>query len=246
MTPVPRRGSRVAVIDLVRPARKNLVLLAIVVAAMVAQPVVAHRSAAGSLFCDAALVALLTYVLFIVFARRWQRRVAVALMLPALAGNFGHFLLPPWAHLACAVVFHVAAVVFLGFAVAVILGGIFAKRVIGRDDVVGALCGYLLGALVWSNLYALTYLLWPEAFIVNSEIAWRLTRWHSRRALFDYLSFTTLTALGYSDITPGGPPVYSLTWLEVIFGQFYMAVVVAQLVGLKLAQAMKGDGPPAA
>ena len=31
--------------------------------------------------------------------------------------------------------------------------------------------------------------------------------------------------------------------MEVIFGQFYMAVVVAQLVGLKLAQAMKVDGP---
>ena len=38
-------------------------------------------------------------------------------------------------------------------------------------------------------------------------------------------------------------PAYSLTWMEVIFGQFYMAVVVAQLVGLKLAQPMKGDGP---
>jgi hypothetical protein len=144
------------------------------------------------------------------------------------------------------VVFHVSAVVFLSFAVAVILGGIFAKRAIGGDDVVGALCGYLLGALVWSNLYALAYLLWPEAFIVNSAVAWQFTLWHARRALFDYLSFTTLTGLGYSDITPGGAPVFSLTWLEVIFGQFYMAVVVAQLVGLKLAQAMKGGDPPAA
>jgi hypothetical protein len=88
-----------------------------------------------------------------------------------------------------------------------------------------------------------TYLLYLEAFIVRSDIAWRLGDWHLRRALFDYLSFTTLTGLGYSDISPGGAPVYSLTWMEVVFGQFYMAVVVAQLVGLKLAQAMKGDGP---
>jgi hypothetical protein len=69
------------------------------------------------------------------------------------------------------------------------------------------------------------------------------SHWHLRRALFDYLSFTTLTGLGYSDISPGGPPAYSLTWMEVVFGQFYMAVVVAQLVGLKLAPAMKGNGP---
>ena len=115
------------------------------------------------------------------------------------------------------------------------------------DIVFAAICLYVFfvvfGALVWANLYLLSYLLYPEAFIVKAEIAWRLDRWHTRRSLFDYLSFTTLTGLGYSDISPGGPPVYSLTWMEVIFGQFYMAVVVAQLVGLKLAQAMKGDGP---
>ena len=88
---------------------------------------------------------------------------------------------------------------------AVILGDIFRKRVIYGDDVIGALCGYLLGALVWANLYTLTYLLYPEAFIVKPEIAWRLGRWHLRRALFDYLSFTTLTGLGYSDDQPRRP-----------------------------------------
>jgi hypothetical protein len=37
---------------------------------------------------------------------------------------------------------------FLGFAVAVILGDILRKNVIRGDDVVGALCGYILVALV--------------------------------------------------------------------------------------------------
>ena len=83
----------------------------------------------------------------------------------------------------------------------------------------------------------------PETFSVNKDIVWRLGEWHQRRALFDYLSFTTLMTLGYGDVTPVGPPAYTLTWLEVMFGQFYMAVVVAQLVGLKLAQALRGDRP---
>src|SRR6185369_8513817 len=56
-----------------------------------------------------------------------------------------------------AICLYVSVVVFLGFAVAVILGDIFRKRVISADDVIGALCGYLLGALVWANLYTLTY-----------------------------------------------------------------------------------------
>jgi hypothetical protein len=55
----------------------------------------------------------------------------------------------------------------------------------------------------------------------------------------------TLTTMGYGDITPAGILGYSLVWLEVVFGQFYMAVVVAQLVGLKLAQAINRDRPEA-
>lgn len=226
-----------------RPARKNLVLLAAIVVMQVAQPLLGHRSVEAGAFFDIVFATICLYVFFAVFEHRWQRRIALALVLPAAVGNVAHYLQSPSAHLWSAVAFHCSVVVFLGFAVAVILGDIFRKRVIYGDDVIGALCGYLLGALVWANLYTLTYLLYPEAFIVKPEIAWRLGRWHLRRALFDYLSFTTLTGLGYSDISPGGPPVYSLTWMEVIFGQFYMAVVVAQLVGLKLAQAMKGGGP---
>jgi hypothetical protein len=226
-----------------RPARKNLVLLAAIVVMQAAQPLLGHRSVEAGAFFDIVFAAICLYVFFVVFEHRWQRRIALALVLPAAVGNVAHYLQSPSAHRWSAVAFHCSVVVFLGFAVAVILGEIFRKRVIYGDDVIGALCGYLLGALVWANLYTLTYLLYPEAFIVKPEIAWRLDRWHLRRALFDYLSFTTLTGLGYSDISPGGPPVYSLTWMEVIFGQFYMAVVVAQLVGLKLAQAMKGDGP---
>ena len=230
-------------IHLARPARKNSLLLSAMVLMLVGQPLLGNRSIGASAFFDGVFAAICLYVFFVVFELRWHRRVALVLVLPAVVGSVAHYVLPPSAHLWSAVAFHCSVVVFIGFAVAVILGDIFRKRVIHGDDVIGALCGYLLGALVWANLYTLTYLLYPEAFIVKPEIAWRLGHWHPRRALFDYLSFTTLTGLGYSDISPGGPPVYSLTWMEVIFGQFYMAVVVAQLVGLKLAQAMKGDGP---
>jgi hypothetical protein len=60
-----------------------------------------------------------------------------------------------------------------------------------------------------------------------------------RRALFDCFSFTTLTSLGYGDLAPTRAPAYTLAWLEVMFGGFYMAIVV---VGLKLAQAAGLDG----
>jgi len=52
-----------------------------------------------------------------------------------------------------------------------------------------------------------------------------LAEWHQRRALFNYLSFATLTSLGYAEITPVGPAATTLTWMEVMVAQFYMAVV---------------------
>ena len=157
--------------------------------------------------------AICLYVFFVVFERRWQRRVAFVLFLPATAGNFAHYVLPASAHRWPAVAFHCSIVGFLGFAVAVILGEILRKRVIRGDDVLGALCGYLLGALVWAHLYTVTYLLYPEAFIVSPEIAWRLGDWHLRHALFDYLSFTTLTGLGTPTSVPAGrPSIHSRGW----------------------------------
>lgn len=229
----------------VRPARKHLALLTALVGMMVAQPLVGHRSVAAGAVSDAVLSAICLYVFFIVFGERRQQRAALLLILPAFASNFGIYVLPRGAHTASEVLYHCFMVAFLGFAVAVILRDIFAKSVIRGDDVIGTFCGYMLVALVWANLYTLTYLLVPGTFTVNPDIAWRLGEWHHRRALFEYVSFTTLTSLGYSDITPIGAPAYMLTWLEVMVGQFYMAVVVAQLVGLKLAQAIRGGRPEA-
>jgi Ion channel len=49
----------------------------------------------------------------------------------------------------------------------------------------------------------------------------------------------TLTTMGYGDITPSRPPATSLTWIEAVFGQFYIALIVVQLVGLGLAEALQ-------
>jgi hypothetical protein len=155
-----------------------------------------------------------------------------------LSGNLALYTQAPSFHRLWGALFHCALIAFLGFSVGVILQNLFSKTVIQVDDVIGAICGYMLGAMVWGNLYALAYLFVPGAFNVNPAITVQLEDWQLKRSLFDYLSFTTLTSLGYGDITPVGQPAFSLTWLEVLFGQFYMAVVVAQLVGMKLAQAI--------
>jgi len=224
------------------PRRKHLLLLAVLILVQVGQPLLAHRSAVTRILSDTAFVAICLHVLFIVCAQRWQRVVGLALFLPVAASNAGLYAQSLALQRMSLVVAHCAVILFLGFAVTVILRDLFSKSVIKGDDVVGAICGYILGAMVWAHLYSLTYIFVPSAFSMSSTIASQLGDWQTRRTLFDYLSFTTLTSLGYADITPVGHPAYSLTWLEVLFGQFYMAVVVAQMVGLKLAQAITGRG----
>lgn len=67
--------------------------------------------------------------------------------------------------------------------------------------------------------------------------------------LLDYiiihiLSFIALTTLGYGDITPMSAPANSLSLLEAVIGQLYLAVLVARLVGIHIAQAMDNKAEP--
>ena len=55
----------------------------------------------------------------------------------------------------------------------------------------------------------------------------------------NYYSLSVLTGAGVADIVPVGSVVSTLTWLEAGFGQFYIAVVVAQLVSLRFSQVVE-------
>jgi voltage-gated potassium channel len=217
--------------------RKHLVLLLVLVLGLVFQPL-AHGLLLGLVVYDVLLTLVLLAVFLVVFQRGWERFVALGVGLPTLVSNGAAHALSGGPRLASWAVYHCLVVAFLGFAVVVILRHLFQARAIRVDQVLGACCGYLLAGVAWGNLYVLAELLLPGSFRLSREVAWQLADEHTRRFLFNYFSFATLTTLGYADVTPVGPPASTLTWLEAVFGQFYLAVVVAQLVGLKLAQAV--------
>jgi hypothetical protein len=222
---------------------RDSALLAALVTMLVMQPLLAYGGLATRILFDAMFAAVLLGVLFIIFGRGWERKLALVLVLPAFALYLAYLVLPDRMRVASALLFNAFMIAFMGLAIAVILRDIFRKRVIGGGDVLGAVSGYLLSGIAWGNLYVVLQLFVPGSFAVQPEIAWQLQERHLRHALFNFFSFATLTSLGYNDITPVTPFANTLTWLEVIFGQFYMAVVVAQLVGMRLAQAIQPGGP---
>ncbi|WNC68035.1 potassium channel family protein [Thalassotalea nanhaiensis] len=111
-----------------------------------------------------------------------------------------------------------------------------AKQVIftGEIDgnkILGAICLYILLGLIWALLYTLIHLASLNAFngMPDSKL------WYETMPDFVYFSFVTLTTLGFGDISPAMPVTRFLVYFEAIVGQFYLAILVASLVGSKIS-----------
>ena len=53
-----------------------------------------------------------------------------------------------------------------------------------------------------------------------------------------YYGFVCLTTTGFGDISPISEGARSLSVMESVLGQFYMAILIARLVSLQVAQSM--------
>jgi hypothetical protein len=141
-------------------------------------------------------------------------------------------------------IYHSALLLLLGFATIVILRNIFQQHVVRSDDVLGAVCGYLLAAGAWSNLFTLIEIFVPGSYSVSQGFGAGLDSWHGRTAMLNYVSLGSLTGVGSGAVVPVRPPATMLTALEAVFGQFYIAIVVAQLVGARLSHAPPRNNSP--
>ncbi len=84
--------------------------------------------------------------------------------------------------------------------------------------------------MIWAMLYVLTEKAAPGAFKGLSA-----TDGTGTFMELVYFSFISLTTMGYGDITPVSPVVRYLAFMEGIVGQFYMAILVASLVGIRVS-----------
>jgi len=106
---------------------------------------------------------------------------------------------------------------------------LFNNRIDG-NKIVGAICIYLLLGLIWGLMYLLLAQTIPGAFNGMGQAVW-----YDNFADAAYYSFVTLTTLGYGDISPVTPVARFLVYMEAIVGVFYMAILVASLVGVRIS-----------
>jgi len=107
-------------------------------------------------------------------------------------------------------------------------GVLLSGRRVDQNIMIGALAMYLLIGLIWATVFLIILHFTPDAFrgIEMKDYA-------DNFSLAVYFSFVTMTSLGYGDISPNEPIAQVVTILAAISGAFYMAVVVATMVGAR-------------
>jgi len=107
-----------------------------------------------------------------------------------------------------------------------VAGDVLLTGSVDTNKIVGAVALYLLLGLIWSIFYTILLEFSPAA-LKGVEAA----AWYDNLPTTTYFSFVTLTTLGYGDISPATPIAEILVILEAVTGMFYLAVIVASLVG---------------
>ena len=111
----------------------------------------------------------------------------------------------------------------LGLAVAMpvrIARHVVTSRRITLDTVAAGLCVYLLVGLAFGYAHLLV-----DASVASAYS----TQLTDQDAM--YLSFVTLTTVGFGDVVPSSGPARAVTIIESVLGQLYLVSVIAVLVG---------------
>jgi hypothetical protein len=119
--------------------------------------------------------------------------------------------------------FHVPFYFFVSYAM---IRYLFHDDRVTRDELFATGAAFTVVAWAFAYVYAAAQVVWPSSFVNVGgvgDVSW-----------FEllYLSFTTLTSVGLSDVIPVQDHARSLVMVEQLAGVLYVALVIARLVGL--------------
>lgn len=123
-------------------------------------------------------------------------------------------------------VFHAPFYFFVSYA---LIRYLFHDDKVTPDELFATGAAFTVVAWGFAYLYAAAQVLWPGAFVsYTSPTGAAPLDWFELL----FLSFTTMTSVGLSDVYPVLGHARSLVMVEQVAGVFYVALVVARLVGL--------------
>jgi hypothetical protein len=120
-----------------------------------------------------------------------------------------------------------------------IMGYVLDRSPVTGDKIAGSISAYVLMGIIWAAVYSLFLHLQPESFLLPEHLKPGTDGVFAMWSI--YFSFTTLTTLGYGDITPQLPAVQSYAVVEAACGQIFLTVLVARLVALHIIHNNEGE-----
>jgi hypothetical protein len=131
------------------------------------------------------------------------------------------------------------SVAWLTYAIVLIIAHLFQRRDVTIDTILGAMVAYLLAAVAFAMVFQVIELKSPGSFggfpDIASEVEGRLS------STTMYFSLVCITTMGFGDIVPLSAIARPIAVIEGVFGQLYLAVMIARLVGLHIARGRDGD-----
>jgi len=123
-------------------------------------------------------------------------------------------------------------VVFMIMVALTILIDLFRGRKVSGDTLAGAVCVYLLIAVIWGYFFLLIEIIVPGSFSFTQGHS-RIQLWISQEFFpFFYFSMVTITTVGYGDMSPVSSEAQTFATIEALIGQIYLTILVARLVGM--------------
>ncbi|MFC7496224.1 MULTISPECIES: ion channel [unclassified Nocardioides] len=120
-------------------------------------------------------------------------------------------------------VFHAPFYFYISYAM---IRYLFHDDRVTRDELFATGAAFTVVAWGFAYVYAACQAVWPDSFIGADGTGGR--SWFELL----FLSFSTLTSVGLSDVVPVQGHARSFVMVEMIAGVFYVALVVARLVSL--------------
>ena len=217
------------------PGRFTVLLMAILFF-LVAQPIFSGHAFAESLVSVSISLVLLA-ALYAFRATRIYFVIALVLLVPSLGGRLALLFT---SSSTIEIVSAISSCLFLAVTVVALISRLFIVRSVTLDTISAGICAYLLTAIAFAYGFAVVELRHPGSFSAAlfertaGGIAPLMASLHN----FIYYSFVCLTTTGFGDIAPISAGARSLSVMESVFGQLYVAILIARLVSLEVAQSM--------
>jgi voltage-gated potassium channel len=233
-------------------SRRHTALLMALLALFMVRPLIGDGGIATAIFSMALLI-LLLFALYaiqvdelvgeretLLAQRRRRGLIGWALAVPALVARLAVIFVPsPTLYLSEAI-FSLLLFTFITWH---LLRSVLRQRQITSETISMSISVYLLLGLTFGLFYVLLHHLQPLALSLGSTPS-PISNEQQAFPILVYFSLTTLSTIGFGDITQVSLQARYAAVAEGITGQFYLAILVARLVGMQMSQAASPAGKP--